>query len=128
MENERKADPILRLVATREPPARTLVPLGVRIAQIKDEIHTLELLAIATSVEGCVFSSAELLERARLDTDLQYVLRDAVTPKAVGRCLVRLAVRAGRGIRLIRVGRNEDGCLWACEIQDDARVPPEAGA
>ena len=123
----------LRLVSRRVLP-QTLtrpaaaVPLGVRIAQIKDDIHTLELLAIAASVHGCVFSAAELLEQARLDPDLQYVLRDAVTPKQVGRCLVRLAVRAGRGVRLVRIGRNEDGCLWACEIQADAGLLPEPGA
>ena len=73
------------------------MPIGVRIAWLKDEIHTLQLLAIATSVNGCVFSAAELLAQAGVDPDVAYILRDAVTPKQVGRYLAQLAARAGQG-------------------------------
>ena len=123
----------LRLVSRRVlPQALTkpaaAVPLGVRIARLKEDIHTLQLLAIAESVRGCVFSAAELLAQARVDGDLRYVLRDAVTPRQVGRCLVQLAARPGHGVRLVKIDRNEAGCIWGIELQADAGLPPDAGA
>jgi hypothetical protein len=102
------------------------VPLAVRIADLESELRRLTLTALATSVHGCAFSARELLDHARDDADLRSVLGDARTPKSVGRRLLAWSRYDGDGLRLVRVDRNEDGCIWTVEIQDDAGIPPAA--
>ena len=101
--------------------------LGDRIRALEDDIHRLQLLAIAVSVHGCEFSAAELLDQAQHDPDLRFVLRHARTPKQVGRRLAQLAALPNTGVRLVRIPRNEDGCIWVIEIQDDASVSRGGG-
>lgn len=100
--------------------------LAARIRILTGTIHHLRLLAIATSVKNCAFSAVELLAHARLDADLRYVLNEATTPKQVGRRLVELARHPAGGLRLVRVDRDECGCIWSVEIQDAAGLSPDA--
>jgi hypothetical protein len=98
--------------------------LRARIAALKREIHELQLLAIAASVNGCEFSAAELLERAALDADVRDVLEGLTTPKGVGHRLAHLAAQPGTCVRLVRSARNGDGCIWTVEIHSDAGLLP----
>jgi hypothetical protein len=100
--------------------------LAARLAQLDEEAHTLKLLAIAAAVQGREFSAAELLAHARVDADLQYLLRDATTPKHVGHRLAQLAARVSPGVRLVRINRNGDGCIWIVEIHTAAGLSLDA--
>ena len=106
---------------------RYTTPLAARIQALEGEIVDLQLHAIAASVHNTEFSAAELLERTVVDPDVRYLLRNLTTPKQVGRRLLQLAAQPSRGVRLVRIARNEDGCIWIVEIQDDAGITLGAG-
>jgi hypothetical protein len=100
--------------------------LRERISAVERELETLRqqeradcVFAIAASVGGVVFSAGELLERARFDASLREALEGASSPRQVGRRLLKLASGAPGRARLVRVGRNTDGCIWAIELHDD---------
>lgn len=102
------------------------MPLAARIEQLEREIRDLQLLAIAASVHG-PFSAAELLARAVVDPDVRDVLGPVTTPKQVGRLLLQLAAQPGHAVRLVRITRNGDGCIWVVEIHPDAGLSTEGG-
>jgi hypothetical protein len=77
-----------------------------------------QLLTIAESVRGAVFSAQELLEHARHDAALVRVLGGATSAKRVGHRLRALAGRPLGGCRLVCVERNANGRLWAVEIHE----------
>jgi hypothetical protein len=73
-------------------------------------------LAIATAVQGRVFSAGELLAHTTVNRDLAQALRGLTTPRQVGKRLRRLAGRDLGGFVLQRVGSDRDGTLWAVQV------------
>ena len=105
--------------------------IAARIAALERELADVRRLqreadaaVIARSVRGCVFSAAELLAHARVDPDLHEALHGATTPRQVGRRLAQLAGGALRGVRIVRLPRNGDGCIWTAVLHDGT---PHAG-
>ena len=72
------------------------------------------LAAIASSVQGRVFSAAELLAHAQVDDELRRVLAGR-TAKEIGRRLRALADRDIGGFTLARVTRDASGIVWSVQ-------------
>jgi hypothetical protein len=113
----------------RPDPLTPAAILAARIAALEAELRDLRrqqrdllLVAIAASVQGHAFSAAELLAHAGVDDALRQALDGAGTPKRIGRRLQALAGREIGGLRLVRVGRDETGCIWAVHLHDAASL------
>jgi hypothetical protein len=127
------SEPVVPVI---EPPAfSNLGILAARITALEAELHALRqqqrdllLPAIAASVQGHVFSAAELLDHAAIDDGLRQALDGADTPQRVGRRLQRLVGRQVGGFCLVRAGRDETGCIWAVDLHDAAGHSVGGGA
>jgi hypothetical protein len=101
--------------------ARAAADIPTRIRALEAEIARLRaeldrddgrfLATVAASVQGHVFTAAELMAHARHDEDLRRVLGET-TPKRLGKRLGRLAGRDHGGYTLACVDRDECGCIW----------------
>jgi hypothetical protein len=115
-------DGTLQILAAR------IAALEADLREVRDQQRDAQLVAIADSVQGHVFSATELLAHAAVDGALRQALDGAATPKQVGQRLKALVGRAIGGRRLVCVGRDGPGCIWAIEIHDAAGVSGGVGA
>jgi hypothetical protein len=122
--------------AAQEAPPVT-ASLAERIAALESELLTLRqqqreqfLLIIARRIgPGVAFSALELLDHARVDPVLADVIAPAsTTPKQLGRRLRTLAGAVIGVVRLVRVDRNADGCIWSIDIHEPSGVALIDGA
>lgn len=79
-------------------------------AGVRDDVQF--VATIAATVQGCVFSAAELLTHAQVDAALAQVL-EARTAVDVGRRLRALMGRDVGGWTVERIARDADGILWS---------------
>lgn len=102
--------------------------LGELRAEQRDRADAEFVATLARSVEGRVFSAADLVAHARVDSDLRDALGDE-RPRQIGRRLARLAGHAVGGVCVRLVDRTNAGRVWAitlwhqdhCDGDDTAR-------
>jgi hypothetical protein len=80
----------------------------------RDEADRELLVVLAHSSRGAVFTTADVMERAKLKPEVAVALEaaDIVNSIALGRLLARCAGTSLDGAMLIRIDRGRGGLLW----------------
>jgi hypothetical protein len=103
--------------------AARILELELELAQLqqqqRDETDARFLRAIAVSIRGACFSTADLVEHATIDADLREALR-GLRPKQLGKRLARLVDRDVQGLIVRRVLLTKTGWVWVLHFNHGA--------
>ena len=103
------------------------------VEELRDRVATLEARygprdqaeaavppAVARSVGGRRFTSAELFAHAAVDPDLAAALEaaDVTSPRELGRLLARLEVQPSALVAIVRVAESRGCVIWAVRVNN----------